>query len=95
MRYVGIDVHKGFPRVESFDPATGEVQDHGSAPTRWELLCGGVGQMEGEKTVVLEAGRTSHFLAAKLERAASRVWIVDPAAPRTVLRRFPAGGQRR
>jgi transposase len=85
MRYVGIDVHKSFSRVVSFDPATGEVQDLGSVPTQWEVLCGEVRRLEGEKTVVLEAGRNSHFLAAKLEGAASRVWIVDPAALRRLV----------
>ena len=38
MRYTGIDVHKGSWRVVSFDPATGEVQDLGSASTQWALL---------------------------------------------------------
>lgn len=85
MRYVGMDVHKSFSRVVVFDPATGAVQDLGSVPTHWETLCGEVGRLEGEKTVVLEAGRTSHFLAAKLEGVAERVWIVDPAALRRLV----------
>ena len=87
MRYVGIDVHKSFSRIAAFDPATGAVQDVGNVPSHWELLCAEVQRVEGEKIVVIEAGRTSHFLAAKLEAVAAQVWIVDPAVLRTLVPR--------
>jgi transposase len=88
MRYVGMDVHKSFTRMVVFTPATGELQDLGEVPTQWELLAGEVARLEGETTVVLEAGRNSHYLAAQLESAATQVWVVDPA----VLRRLVARG---
>ncbi len=87
MRYIGIDVHKSFSRVVSVDPASGARQVVGDVPSQWEQLCAAVGRIEGEKTVVLEAGRTSHFLAAKLEAVAQRVWVVDPAALRKLVER--------
>jgi transposase len=75
--------------VVSFDPATEAVQRLGDVPSQWEVLCAAVGALAGEKTVVLEAGRNSHFLAAKLEAVAERVWIIDPAALRTLVGRGP------
>ena len=89
MIHVGVDVHKGVSRVMTFGPATGEVQRLGGVPTQWEQLCAAVGQLAGEKTVVLEAGRNGHFLAAQLEAVAERVWTIDPAARRTLVGRGP------
>ena len=87
MRYVGMDVHKGLTRVVVFDPASGEVQDRGEVATQWESLATEVRAVGEETTVVLEAGRNSHFLAAHLEAAATRVWVVDPAALRRLVPR--------
>jgi hypothetical protein len=87
MLYVGIDVHKSFSRIATLDPATGERRDLGNVPTHWELLQAEVAHLEGEKTVVLEAGRNSHFLAAHFEAVADQVWVVDPAALRQLVAR--------
>ncbi len=87
MIWIGIDVHKSFSRIATFDPATGELQDLGTVPSAWEGLQAEVRRIEGEKTVVIEAGRNSHFLAAKLEAVAQQVWIVDPAALRKLVKR--------
>ncbi len=87
MIWIGIDVHKSFSRMATFDPATGELQDLGTVPSAWEGLQEEVRRIEGEKTVVIEAGRNSHFLAAKLEAVAQQVWIIDPAELRKLVKR--------
>lgn len=82
MRYVGLDVHKGFSRMGAFDPATGELSELGEVVNQKEALASALAQVPGPKTVVLEAGRNSHWFAALLEPMAEAVWIVDPQAVR-------------
>jgi len=82
MIYVGLDVHKGFSRMGMFDPATGELQDLGQVSNDRHALQASLQGMRGPKTVVLEAGRSSHYMAALLEPMAEQVWIVDPGEVR-------------
>jgi len=82
MIYIGLDVHKGFSRMGGFDPATGEVQDLGKLSNEREALAHRLGHLPSPKTVVLEAGRSSYYMAGLLESMAEEVWIVDPAEVR-------------
>ena len=82
MIYVGLEVHKRFSRVGMFDPATGEIQDVGVVGNDESALAGQLGSIPCPKTVVLEAGRSSHHLAALVEPMVDEVWIVDPGEVR-------------
>jgi transposase len=82
MIYVGLDVHKGFSRMGMFDPATGELQDLGQVSNNRHTLEAQMKRIGSPKTVVLEAGRSSHYMAALLEPMAEQVWIVDPGEVR-------------
>ena len=82
MIHVGLDVHKGVSRMGCFDPATGEVQDLGSVSNEREALAHRLGQLPAPKTVVLEVGRSSYYMAGLLESMVEEVWIVDPAEVR-------------
>jgi len=84
MIYVGLDVHKRFSRMGSFDPATGDLQDLGEVSNDREALEMRLEQVASPRTVVLEAGRSSYYVAALVEALAEEVWIVDP----TELRRL-------
>jgi len=79
MIYVGLDVHKAFSSMEALNPATGEVQEFKRVATNQEALGEALAQVAGPKTVVLEAGRNSLYLAAMLDPLADEVWVVDPA----------------
>ena len=87
MIYVGLDVHKSYSRVGLFDPATGELSDLGDVPSRPGAIGQTLSGIAAPKCVVLEAGRSSHFLAAALEPLAEEVWIVDPAQVRALQKR--------
>ena len=82
MVYVGLDVHKGFSRMGVFNPADGELRDLGNVRNEPSELAAQLAQVPDPKTVVLEAGRQSHYWASLLERFAERVWVVDPAVVR-------------
>jgi len=82
MIYIGFDVHKRFSRVGLFDPATGELQDLGSVNNDQQALEAQLAQMPAPKTVVLEAGRSSYYMARLLESMAEQVWIIDPGEVR-------------
>jgi hypothetical protein len=82
MIYIGLDVHKGFSRMGCFDPASGEVQDLGKLSNEREALAHRLGHLPSPKTVVLEAGRSSYYMASMLEEMADHVWIVDPGEVR-------------
>jgi transposase len=82
MIYIGLDVHKGFSRIGLFDPASGELQDLGKVRNERSELVEKLSGIEGSKTIVLEAGRNCHYMAALLETMAEQVWIVDPAVVR-------------
>ena len=84
MIWVGLDVHKRFSRMGSFDPATGDLQDLGEVSNDREELQVRLEQVASPKTVVLEAGRSSYHMAGLLEPLADEVWIVNP----TELRRL-------
>jgi transposase len=84
MIWVGLDVHKRFSRMGSFDPATGDLQDLGEVSNDREELQVRLEQVGSPKTVVLEAGRSSYHMAGLLEPLADEVWIVNP----TELRRL-------
>jgi transposase len=88
MIWIGLDVHKGFSRMGVFDPATGELADVGQVSTEREELAARLREIGEEKTVVLEAGRNCHHVAAMLEPMAERVWIVDPVAVRKLQQRI-------
>lgn len=88
MIWVGLDVHKGFSRMGLFDPATGELADVGEVSNAREQLAVRLGQIAGAKTVVLEAGRSCHYMAAMVEPMVERVWIVDPVAVRKLQHRI-------
>lgn len=87
MIYVGLDVHKRFSRMGSFDPATGELQDLGEVSNDREALRMRLEQIASPRTVVLEAGRSSYFVAGLLERLAEQVWIVHPTEVRRLQHR--------
>jgi transposase len=78
MMWVGLDVHKRFSRMGSFDPATGDLQDLGEVGNDQEALRMRLEQVASPKTVVLEAGRSSYHVAGILESLADEVWIIDP-----------------
>lgn len=94
MIYVGLDVHKGFTTMGQFDPATGELTHLGEVPTEPEALGKALAALPGAKTVVLEAGRKSHWLAAALEPHATQVWMVDPLEVRRLQGRQPKTDRR-
>jgi len=82
MMYVGLDVHKRFSQMGCFDPATGDVQDLGSVSNEASSLEEVLEELPSPKTVVLEAGRSSYYMAGLLESMAEEVWIVDPGEVR-------------
>lgn len=82
MMYVGLDVHKRFSRMGCFDPAPGEVQDLGPVSNDASALEEALGRLPSPRTVVLEAGRSSYYMAGLLEAMAEEVWIVDPGEVR-------------
>jgi len=86
MIYVGLDVHKGFSRAGVFDPATGAIEDLGKVSNEASALRALLAPMKPAKTVVLEAGRNSHWLAGLLETLAEEVWVVDPGEVRRLQR---------
>jgi len=87
MIYVGMDVHKRFSRMGSFDPATGELRDLGEVSNDREALQMRLAPLASPRTVVLEAGRSSYFVAGLLEPLAEEVWIVDPGEVRRLQHR--------
>jgi transposase len=89
MIYVGLDVHKEYSRVGMFDPATGELADLGDVPSRPEAIAEVLSRIAEPKCVVLEAGRSSHFVAAALEPFAAEVWLVHPARVRALQKQSP------
>jgi len=86
MIYIGLDVHKSHSRMGAFDPATGEVQDLGSVSNEASVLEEALERLPSPRTVVLEAGRSSHYMAGRLEPMAEQVWIVDPGEVRRLQR---------
>jgi len=82
MIWVGLDVHKCFSRMGCFDPATGEIHDLGSVSNEPPSLEEALEELPCPKTVVLEAGRSSYYMAGLLESMAEEVWIVDPGEVR-------------
>jgi len=86
MIYVGLDVHKRFSRMGTFDPTTGELQDLGEVSNERQALAAKLEMISSPKTVVLEAGRTSYHMAGVLEPIAEEVWIVDPGEVRRLQR---------
>jgi len=73
MSYIGLDVHKRFSRMGCFDPATGEVHDLGSVSNDASALEEVLEALPYPKTVVLEAGRSSYYMAGLLESMAEEV----------------------
>jgi transposase len=94
MLYVGLDVHKSFTTMGMFDPATGELAHLSNVPTRQRELSEGLAGIAGPKTVVLEAGRKSHWVAGIVEPVAQEVWIVDPLEVRRLQGRKPKTDRR-
>jgi transposase len=94
MMYVGLDAHKSFTSMGSFDPATGELQDLGRVPTEPEQLGKALAALPDPNIVVLEAGRNSWWLAAQLEPHADQVWVVDPKAVRMLEKGRPKTDRR-
>jgi transposase len=94
MIYVGLDVHKGFTTMGQFDPASGELTHLGEVATESGALAEVLGRLPAPKTVVLEAGRKSHWVAAALEPHATQVWIVDPLEVRRLQGRKPKTDRR-
>ncbi len=82
MIWVGLDVHQRFSRMGCFDPATGEIHDLGAVSNEATALEEALEELPSPKTVVLEAGRSSHYMAGLLESMAEEVWIVDPGEVR-------------
>jgi transposase len=87
MVYVGLDVHKGYSRVGLYNPVTGELVDLGKVSHEPEQVAGLLAELPTPKTVVLEAGRSSDYMAALLEPLAEEVWVVDPVAVRKLQER--------
>jgi len=87
MIYVGLDVHKQFSRVGVFDPASGELQDLGTVSNEPSALRGVLSGVPSPKTVVLEAGRSSYYMAGLVETMAEQVWIVDAREVRRLQRK--------
>jgi transposase len=94
MLYVGLDVHKGFTTMGLFDPATGELEHLGNVSTGRKELCQALARLPAPRTVVLEAGRKSHWVAAMVEPCADQVWIVDPLEVRRLQGRKPKTDRR-
>ena len=94
MQYLGLDVHKSFTTMGRFDPATGELAHLGNVPTGQRELREALERLPGPKTVVLEAGRKSHWVAAMVEPVADQVWIVDPLEVRRLQGRKPKTDRR-
>lgn len=88
--FVGLDVHESFTTVAAYDPATGSLGIVGTADTHSAQLEELIGQVPAPRVVVLEAGRSSHWLAARLEAVAAEVWIVNPAD----VKRLQEGGKK-
>jgi transposase len=82
MIWIGLDVHQRFSRMGCFDPATGEIHDLGSVSNESSALEEALEELPSPKTVVLEAGRSSYYMAGLLESIAEEVWIVDPGEVR-------------
>jgi len=82
MIWVGLDAHKRFSRMGCFDPASGEVRDLGSVGNDASALEEALEKLPSPKTVVLEAGRSSCYMAGLLESMTEEVWIVDPGEVR-------------
>ncbi len=80
MIWIGLDAHKRFSRMGCFDPASGEVGDLGSVSNDAWALEEALEELPSPKTVVLEAGGSSYYMAGLLESMAQQVWIVDPGA---------------
>ena len=87
MIWVGLDVHKRFSRMGIFDPATGDLQDLGEVSNDREALRVRLEQVASPRTVVLEAGRSSYYMAGLLESLADEVWIIDAAELRRLQHR--------
>lgn len=83
---VGLDVQKRHSRMGVFDPATGELHDLGSVSNEPTVLEQRLSEVPSPKTAVLEAGRSSHYMAGLLEAMAEQVWIVDPGEVRRLQR---------
>jgi hypothetical protein len=64
MIWIGLDVHQRFSRMGCFDPATGEVHDLGSVSNEPSALEEALEELPSPKTIVLEAGRSSHYMGA-------------------------------
>lgn len=94
MQYVGLDVHKSFTTMGLFDPATGELAHLGNVPTRQRELVEALARIAPPKTVVLEAGRNSHWVAGMVEPCAQAVWMVDPLEVRRLQGRRPKTDRR-
>ncbi|MGD0110797.1 MAG: IS110 family transposase [Armatimonadota bacterium] len=86
MIWIGLDVHKGYSRMGMFDPASGAIQDLGTVRNEPSMLEETLSELASPKTVVLEAGRSSHYMAGVLEAMAEQVWIVDPGEVRRLQR---------
>lgn len=82
MIYVGLDVHKGYSSMGAFNPATGEIQDLGKVSNDRAALAAALTQVPSPKTVALEAGRSSYYMASLLDEMAEQVWIIDPGEVR-------------
>jgi len=94
MNYVGLDVHKAFSSMEALNPATGEVWECKRLPTDLAGLTQALAQVPAPKTVVLEAGRNSLYLAALLEPLADEVSTVDPGELRRLQKTMPKTDRR-
>jgi len=94
MLYVGLDVHKSFTSMGSFDPATGEFQDLGRVATDPGQLAQALAGLPAARIVVLEAGRNSWWLAGQLEPHADQVWVVDPKPVRSLEKGRPKTDRR-
>jgi len=94
MLYVGLDVHKSFTSMGSFDPATGELHDLGAVATDPERLAEALTAVADPKIAVLEAGRNSWWLAAQVEPYVDEVWVVDPKPVRSLEKGRPKTDRR-
>jgi transposase len=94
MIWIGLDVHKSFTTMGLFDPANGELSHLGDVPTEQQELTQALARIPGAKTVVLEAGRKSHWVAGMVEPCAQAVWIVDPLEVRRLQGRKPKTDRR-
>ncbi len=94
MKWIGLDVHKSFTTIGLFDPASGEMKPMGEVATTEPALSHALRRIRGAKTVVLEAGRKSWWVAARLESQAEAVWVVDPLEVRRLQGRQPKTDRR-